>query len=68
MYMTKAISVRRHNKEIPQKKSLVFNWDLGSFKYGTESLYSHSLLEVGNHSKSKMHEICLVVICIPTRR
>ena len=44
--------------------SLLFsNRNLGSFcASGTEILYTHSLWEVVDHSRSKMHETCLIII------
>ena len=43
--------------------------NLGSFcALGTEILYTHSLWEVVDHSRSKMHEICLIIIHDPSMR
>ena len=43
--------------------------NLGSFcAYGTEILYTHSLWEVVDHSRSKMHETCLIIIHDPGMR
>ena len=48
---------------------LFLNRNLGSFcAYGTEILYSHSLWEVVDHSRSKMHETCLIIIHDPAMR
>ena len=42
---------------------LFSNRNLGSFcAQGTEMLYTHSLWEVVDHSRSKMHETCLIII------
>ena len=39
------------------------NRNLGSFcALGTEILYTHSLWEVVDHSRSKMHATCLIII------
>ena len=48
---------------------LFSNRNLGSFcAYGTEILYTHSLWEVVDHSRSKMHETCLIIIHDPGMR
>ena len=48
---------------------LFSNRNLGSFcAYGTEILYTHSLWEVVDHSRSKMHETCLIIIDDPGMR
>ena len=45
------------------------NRNLGSFcTKGTEILYTHSLWEVVDHSRSKMHETCLIIIHDPGMR
>ena len=45
---------------------LFSNRNLGSFcAEGTEILYTHSLWEVVDHSRSKMHETCLIIIHDP---
>ena len=38
-------------------------WDL--FVHRTEILYTHSLWEVVDHSRSKMHDTCLIIIHDP---
>ena len=39
------------------------NRNLGSFcAWGTETLYTHSLWEVVDHSESKMHNTCLIIM------
>ena len=48
---------------------LFSNRNLGSFcAQGTEILYTHSLWEVVDHSRSKMHETCLIIIHDPGMR
>ena len=48
---------------------LFSNRNLGSFcAWGTEILYTHSLWEVVDHSRSKMHETCLIIIHDPGMR
>ena len=48
---------------------LFLNRNLGSFcSSGTDILYTHSLWEVVEHSKSKMHETCLIIIHDPGMR
>ena len=48
---------------------LFSNRNLGSFcAKGTEILYTHSLWEVVDHSRSKMHETCLIIIHDPGMR
>ena len=48
---------------------LFSNRNLGSFcAQGTEILYTHSLWEVVDHSRSKMHETCLIIIHDPSMR
>ena len=48
---------------------LFSNRNLGSFcTWGTEILYTHSLWEVVDHSRSKMHETCLIIIHDPGMR
>ena len=48
---------------------LFSNRNLGSFcALGTEILYTHSLWEVVDHSRSKMHETCLIIIHDPGMR
>ena len=42
-------------------------WDL-FVHMGTEILYSHSLWKVVDHSRSKMHETCLIIIHDPGMR
>ena len=45
---------------------LFSNRNLGSFcAQGTEILYTHKLWEVVDHSRSKMHETCLIIIHDP---
>ena len=45
---------------------LFSNRNLGSFcAQGTEILYTHSLWEVVDHSRGKMHEKCLIIIHDP---
>ena len=45
---------------------LFLNRNLGSFcASGTAILYTHSLWEVVDHSRSKMHETCLIIIHDP---
>ena len=47
---------------------LFSNRNLGSFcVQGTEILYTHSLWEVVDHSRSKMHFTCLIIIHDPSR-
>ena len=41
-------------------------WDL--FVQGTEILYTYSLWEVIDHSRSKMHKTCLIIIHDPGMR
>ena len=48
---------------------LFSNRNLGSFcAQGTEILYTHSFWEVVDHSRSKMHETCLIIIHDPGMR
>ena len=48
---------------------LFSNRNLGSFcVYGTEVLCTHSFWEVVDHSRSKMHETCLIIIHDPGMR
>ena len=48
---------------------LFSNRNLGSFcALGTEILYTHSLWEVVDHSRSKMHETCLIIMHDPGMR
>ena len=48
---------------------LFSNRNLGSFcAWGTEILYTHSLWEVVDHSRSKMHETYLIIIHDPGMR
>ena len=42
-------------------------WDVFCAQ-GTEILYTHSLWEVVDHSRSKMHETCLIIIHDPDIR
>ena len=42
-------------------------WDLYCAR-GRESLYTHSLWEVVDHSRSKMHFTCLIIIRDPSMR
>ena len=42
-------------------------WDLFC-TWGTELLYTHSLWQVVDHSRSKMHETCLIIIHDPGLR
>ena len=48
---------------------LFLNRNLGSFcAQGTAILYTYSLWEVVDHSRSKMHETCLIIIHDPGMR
>ena len=48
---------------------LFSNRNLGSFcAWGTEILYTHSHWEVVDHSRSKMHYTCLIIIHDPDMR
>ena len=48
---------------------LFSNTNLGSFcAKGTEILYTNSLWEVADHSRSKMHEPCFIITHDPGRR
>ena len=48
---------------------LISNRNLGSVcALRTEILYAHSLWEVVDHSRSKMHETCLIIIHDPGMR
>ena len=48
---------------------LFSNRNLGSFcALGTEILYTHSLWEVVDHSRRKVHETCLIIIHDPGMR
>ena len=48
---------------------LFLNMNLGSLcAQGTEILYTHSLWEVVDHSRSKMHATCLIIIHDPGMR
>ena len=48
---------------------LFSNRNLGSLcAEGTEILYTHSLWEVVDHSRTKMHETCLIIIHHPGMR
>ena len=53
-----------------QSYPLLFsNRNLGSFcAQGTEILLTHSFWEVVDHSRSKMHETCLIIIHYPSMR
>ena len=42
-------------------------WDI-FLHWGTDILYTHSLWEVVDHSRSKMHETCLIIIHEPGMR
>ena len=57
-------SIVEQETRIPGGCPLLFsNRNLGYFcALGTEILYTHSLWEVVDHSRSKMHEICLIII------
>ena len=39
--------------------------DIIHMRHGTEILYTHSIWEVVDHSRSKMHETCLIIIHDP---
>ena len=46
--------------------NVISNRNLGSFcAQGKEILYTHSLWEVVDHSRSKMHATCLIIIHDP---
>ena len=58
--------VEARDKNSQGRPLLFANRNLGSFcAYRPEILYTHSLWEVVDHSRSKMHESCLIMIHDP---
>ena len=61
----------RREPRIPEVAPFSFRigfWDFCVHYKGTEILYIHSLWDVVNHSRIKMHETCLIIFLDPGMR